>query len=116
VLPSITRRAAYLDNLGHCPWMGRLWRGRSLAAKRPVEKDLGPDHRGLAPALGNLGLLFRNDGKYKEAEQLFSRALEIRRKAFGKDHPQVAISLNNLAELFQAEGRYSEARFCTRNL
>lgn len=46
-------------------------------------------------------MLYGKRGKYKEAEPLCKRALEIREKVLGRDHPDVAKQLNNLALLCQ---------------
>jgi hypothetical protein len=47
--------------------------------------------------------LFRCDqGKYKEAEPLFVRALAIREKALGAEHPDVATVLGNYSSLLRA--------------
>lgn len=46
-------------------------------------------------------VLYGKRGKYKEAEPLCKRALEIREKVLGRDHPDVAKQLNNLALLCQ---------------
>ena len=62
-----------------------------------------------APSLNNLAELYRDQGRYAEAEPLYKRALAIREKALGPDHPDVGTSLNNLAELYRAQGRYAEA-------
>ena len=53
-------------------------------------------------------MLYGKRGKYKEAEPLCKRALEIRVKVLGKDHPDVAKQLNNLALLCQNQGKYEE--------
>lgn len=55
----------------------------------------------MAATLNNLAVLYGKRGKYKEAEPLCKRALEIREKVLGKDHPDVAKQLNNLALLCQ---------------
>ena len=47
-------------------------------------------------------------GKFKEAELLCKRALEIREKCLGVSHPDVAKQLNNLALLCQNQGKYNE--------
>ena len=46
-------------------------------------------------------VLYGKRGKYREAEPLCKRALEIRENVLGKDHPDVAKQLNNLALLCQ---------------
>lgn len=55
----------------------------------------------VAATLNNLAVLYGKRGKYKDAEPLCKRALEIREKVLGKDHPDVAKQLNNLALLCQ---------------
>lgn len=46
-------------------------------------------------------MLYGKRGKYKDAEPLCKRALEIREAVLGKGHPDVAKQLNNLALLCQ---------------
>ncbi len=63
----------------------------------------------FATDLNNLALLYRDQGKYAEAEPLYKRALAIREKALGPEHPQTVLSFNNLALLYFNQGRYAEA-------
>ena len=89
------------------------------------EKTLGPDHPAVAATLNNLAVLYgslspflarrrvslRHLGKrnkFKEAEVLCKRALDIREKCLGGFHPDVAKQLNNLALLCQNQGKYEE--------
>ena len=74
-----------------------------------AEKDDGPGHPRLALNLQNLALLYKDQGRYVEAESLCKRSLAIREKALGPDHPDVALSLNKLAALYFSWGRYAEA-------
>ena len=62
---------------------------------------IGENHPAVAATLNNLAVLYGKRGKYKEAEPLCKRALEIRETVLGKDHPDVAKQLNNLALLCQ---------------
>ena len=62
----------------------------------------------MAATLNNLAVLYGKRGKYKDAEPLCKRALEIREKVLGSDHPDVAKQLNNLALLCQNQGKYEE--------
>ena len=59
--------------------------------------------------LNNVGIALHYGGKYKEAEPLYKRALEIREKALGPDHPDTATCLNNLALLYRDQGKYEKA-------
>ncbi|ELK28634.1 Kinesin light chain 1 [Myotis davidii] len=94
-------------------------------ALEDLEKTSGHDHpdvatmlnilalvyRLVAATLNNLAVLYGKRGKYKEAEPLCKRALEIREKVLGKDHPDVAKQLNNLALLCQNQGKYEEVEY-----
>jgi hypothetical protein len=52
----------------------------------------------------------RGDQKrYVDAEDLFRRALEIRRRRLSSDHPDLATTLNDYAKLLRATNRPSEA-------
>jgi tetratricopeptide (TPR) repeat protein len=54
-------------------------------------------------------LLYRDQGRYAEAEPLYRRALALREQALGPTHPDVATSLNSLGLLYHDQGRYAEA-------
>ena len=69
---------------------------------------MGENHPAVAATLNNLAVLYGKRGKYKDAEPLCKRALEIREKTLGSDHPDVAKQLNNLALLCQNQGKYEE--------
>ena len=73
------------------------------------ETALGPDHQWLAASLNNLAELYREQGKYAEAEPLYRRALKIDEKTHGTDHPEHAVYLNNLALLYHMESKYDQA-------
>ena len=63
----------------------------------------------MAKSLNNLGVLYRAQGKYAEAEPLFKQALAIKKKVLGSEHPGVATSLENYAALLRKTGRSAEA-------
>ncbi len=46
---------------------------------------------------------------WAEGTFLYTRSLEIRRKALPVGHPEIAASLNNLAGLYESQGRYADA-------
>jgi tetratricopeptide (TPR) repeat protein len=52
-------------------------------------------------------LIYRIQGKYSQAEQLFKRSLAIYEKALGLEHPDLARIHNNLAELYRTQGKYA---------
>jgi CHAT domain-containing protein/Tfp pilus assembly protein PilF len=63
----------------------------------------------LAEALSELAGDYKDQGRYADAEPLYTRAVAIREKTLGTDHPDVATALNDLAELHREQGHYSTA-------
>ncbi|KAJ5975009.1 hypothetical protein N7481_008716 [Penicillium waksmanii] len=56
-----------------------------------------------------LGDLYINQGKLKEAEEMFQRALAGYEKALGPDHTSTLKTVNNLGVLYKAQGKLKEA-------
>jgi hypothetical protein len=44
------------------------------------EKTLGPNHPDLADVLENLAALYKDQGRYADAQQVFKRSMAIRGK------------------------------------
>ena len=53
--------------------------------------------------------MYRDQGKYSEAEGLYKRALAIGEQAVSASHPGVAWGLNNMAILYEARGESGSA-------
>lgn len=62
-----------------------------------------------ASTFGNLGTVYKAAGLYAEAEECYSRAIEIAEGAAGPDHRGIATLLNNLAILRSERGDWIEA-------
>ncbi|MEM7582244.1 MAG: protein kinase [Acidobacteriota bacterium] len=60
-------------------------------------------------ALDSLAQLYRDQGRFEEAEELYMRNLVLRREHLGNQHPSVAQALLELSELLQQQGKYAEA-------
>ncbi|KAH6869560.1 Tetratricopeptide repeat-domain-containing protein [Thelonectria olida] len=56
-----------------------------------------------------LGLLYSNQGKFKEAEEMYEGALEGKEKALGPDHTSTLNTVNNLGLLYSDQGKFNEA-------
>jgi stress response protein SCP2 len=72
------------------------------------EKKLGKDHPDLVTNLDDLAEIYSAQERYKEAESLYQRSLEINEKAF-KNDTKLAQSLENLADLYYQQERYGDA-------
>jgi Tfp pilus assembly protein PilF len=64
------------------------------------EKTLGPDHTSTLDIVNNLGLLYSDQGKLDEAEQMFIQALARKEKVLGPDHTSTLNTINNLRLLY----------------
>lgn len=88
-----------------------------------MKNVLGETHAEYASTLHNLAFLYmdlgtelklnlkikESEAKYKEAEILFKRDLEIIKSSLGPNHPNYAKALSNLAVLYEHMERYPEA-------
>jgi tetratricopeptide (TPR) repeat protein len=63
----------------------------------------------LAKSLNNMAALYHTQGKYKMAQDLYERCLEIKVRLYSEEHPEVAINLHNLAVVHSAKGRWEVA-------
>jgi tetratricopeptide (TPR) repeat protein len=69
----------------------------------------GVNHANYGAALNNLGLVYKEQGKYADAEELYRRALAIYERTIGAAHPNAANALHNLANVYVAQGKYADA-------
>ncbi|MGB3188784.1 MAG: CHAT domain-containing tetratricopeptide repeat protein, partial [Limnoraphis sp.] len=75
------------------------------------------NHPWVAASLNGLASLYRNQGRYDQAEPLYERSLAIAEKALGENHPHVATSLSHLAYLYNSQGDTTQAiNFLSRGL
>jgi tetratricopeptide (TPR) repeat protein len=63
----------------------------------------------VGQSLNNLGLLYKMQSRYAEAEVLYQQALAIWEKSLGLQHPNVATVLENMAALHKATGNAQQA-------
>ncbi len=83
--------------------------GKQFGAAVNEAEAFGADDPRLAESLNGLAVVYREQGRYTEAEPLLKRALAIREKALGPAHSDVIQSLSNLAGLYQTQGRHADA-------
>jgi tetratricopeptide (TPR) repeat protein len=77
--------------------------GLSLAEKEGAKA-------GITNNLGNLGVVYRQQGKQPQAREQFARMLQIFETGLGKDHPEVGNALTLVGETYLAEGKLEEAQ------
>ena len=102
--------AVLLDELDRVDEAERAYR----TSQAILEKKLGPEHPNTAQSYVNLAsLLDIRRGQAAEAEALYLRALEARRKALGPTHRAVGQTLQLMGLFYLNQARYeeSEARY-----
>jgi len=65
----------------------------------------GTSHIEYASSCNNAGILYKEIGKYTQAEPLLLTAQKVFEKEYGKNSREYATILNNLALLYQAQGK-----------
>jgi Tetratricopeptide repeat len=60
-------------------------------------------------SLGLLASTYQDQGRWKEAEELFVQVMETRKRVLGQEHPHTLTSINNLAFTRKEQGRKWEA-------
>ncbi|KAL5371075.1 hypothetical protein DPSP01_014510 [Paraphaeosphaeria sporulosa] len=59
--------------------------------------------------MGNLASTYRNQGRWKEAEELEVQVMEARKRVLGEEHPDTLLSISNFAFTLQTQARQKEA-------
>jgi len=78
-------------------------------ALQGYEKAYGPEHTLTLEPVNNLGILYADQGKLAEAEQMYQLALQGKEKAYGPEHTSTLNTVNNLGALYIDQGKLAEA-------
>jgi tetratricopeptide (TPR) repeat protein len=79
---------------------------RALEGK---EKAWGPEHTSTLSTVNNLRNLYTDQGRMKEAEDIYLRALAGYEKTCGPEHTSILNTVNKLGILYSDQGRIKEA-------
>ena len=78
---------------------------------------LGDKHPSVAIRLNNLGVVYREQGRYTEAESLFQESLAIKQEIYGEDDYRTYISIGSLGLLYELQNKLTDAEdYLTRAL
>jgi CHAT domain-containing protein len=80
-----------------------------LEAEPLLREALGPRHPHTLTAMHTLAVLYKDQGRYGEAEPLYRETLRLNREALGPRHSYTLAFMINLAVLYKEQGRYGEA-------
>jgi len=100
--PEHENRHTWTKYLPHAQHILQFWRD---IADCEAKRDL----------MTYVGVAFRRQGKYAEAEAMHRKGLDLREKALGRDHPSTLSSMNSLANVLRSQGKYAEAEAMHRN-
>jgi Tetratricopeptide repeat len=64
----------------------------------------GEEHSLTLTSMDNLASMYRDQGRWKEAEVLEVRGVERSVKMLGEEHPDTLASMNNLAATYMNQG------------
>ena len=64
------------------------------------ERVLGLEHPSTPTSMDNLASTYLNQGRWKEATELFVQVIETRKRVLGLEHPETLNSMANLAVTF----------------
>ncbi|KAF2268799.1 hypothetical protein CC78DRAFT_454713, partial [Lojkania enalia] len=56
--------------------------------------------------MANLASTYRNQGQWKEAEELEVQVMETRKRVLKDEHPHTLTSMANLASTYRNQGRW----------
>jgi hypothetical protein len=81
------------------------WRDKPALSKRV----LGAEHPDTLSSMANLASTYRNQDRWKEAEELFVQVMETRKRVLGAQHPDTLSSMTNLACTLKDQHHADEA-------
>ncbi|KAJ5937374.1 hypothetical protein N7454_004674 [Penicillium verhagenii] len=91
-------------------------RGSTEDAREMVSKSrkqrvklLGEADKKALDSTALLASIYRNQARWKEAENLEVQVLEIRKTKLGEDHPNTLKSMGRLASTYRKQGRWKES-------
>jgi CHAT domain-containing protein/tetratricopeptide (TPR) repeat protein len=74
-----------------------------------ARREFGPRDSTTLRSLTDLGVVFQEIGRYREAEQLHREALATRKELLGLSNFATQTSMNDLAAVLTYQGKYAEA-------
>jgi tetratricopeptide (TPR) repeat protein len=111
-IESKLQRASVLENVA---WYQSEIGNFSVAVRMSEEalcvrrQFLHEDDHAVLDNMTNLALIYKNLGRWKEAEDLEVQVMETNLRVLGEEHQDTLISMNNLAVTFWTQGRLKEA-------
>jgi tetratricopeptide (TPR) repeat protein len=91
------------------------WRRLLPHAKSALSSDLiEQDNEARTNLVWKCAMTFLTDGRWREAEELFVKVMEMRKSALGDEHPETLTTMSNLALALDNQGKYEAAEAMNR--
>jgi Tetratricopeptide repeat len=71
---------------------------------KTFKRVLGEEHLDTLTSIANLASTFWNQGRWKEAKELFVQVIETSLRVLGKEHLDTLTSIANLASMYRNQG------------
>ncbi|KAL9074933.1 MAG: hypothetical protein Q9157_004203 [Trypethelium eluteriae] len=101
----VYRAGAYASRRGNRAAAGNL----TLKSLKIREKLLGPEHEATLLSMGQVGSVYRDQGRWTKAEELDVQVMEKSKQVLGSEHQDTLIRINNLVLTYWNQGRWKEA-------
>lgn len=72
----------------------------------------GEKHPRFMHVLNNTGYIYQYMGRYKEAQSIFLKVLDVSKEIYGGVHPDLAVGYNRLGSLYMELGDYEKSKEC----
>ena len=69
------------------------------------KRVLGQEHPPILASMGSLASTFWNQGRWKEAKELFVQAMETEKRVLGQEHPSILASIGGFVSTYRNQGR-----------
>jgi tetratricopeptide (TPR) repeat protein len=79
-------------------------------------RTLGEEHPYTLTGMNNLAIMYRDEGKLKQAEALLGRVLEVYKRTLGERHPYTLFAMHNLGDVYRSEGKYDQGAILIRKV
>jgi tetratricopeptide (TPR) repeat protein len=93
----------------HFETVSEAWRLKALRRVAPMPHEDRVAYQSANTSNAQADVLYAQ-AKYAQAQPLFEKALEVRRRLLTDDHPNTAISYGNVALSLDDQGKYAQAQ------
>jgi Tetratricopeptide repeat len=77
---------------------------------------VGQEHPNTLTSMASLAPTYRNQGRFREAEELEVQVVRTRKRVLGQEHPSMLSRMENLACTYRSQGRFREAEVLQESL